>query len=386
VVRIRRSLSSAGVLALAFAVAPSIAGAQALTQPPSGDNQRCSVTQGIGVVTVRVDYSSPDVHGPDGADRKGHIWGELVPYGMHDLGFNDCKSCPWRAGANENTVFTTSHDVQIEGQPLPAGSYGLHMIADPSEWTIIFSKNSTSWGSFWYRPEEDQLRVKVTAIPGEYHEWLTYEFTDRKPAAATVALQWENLQVPIRIAVPNMTDLYVAQMRNELRNSQSFTWVNWNTAAQYCLNEKTNLVEAEAWAKHAVEDPFSGNANLTTLGTMAQIQLANDRDADATKTIDRALAMGGDNPIPIHQLARQLQAQGENEQAMRVFQANAKRFPGRWPTTLGLARGYAALGDTKAALAQAKKAVPQAPDEPNRKNVERFVQQLEAKLAGGGTK
>lgn len=65
---------------------------------------------------------------------------------------------------------------------------------------------------------------------------------------------------------------------------------------------------------------------------------------------------------------------------MTVFRANAKRHPGKWPTTLGLARGYSELGDTKNALAMARKAVAEAPDEPNRKNVERFVQTLEAKL------
>ncbi len=383
-VRFIHRASFAAVVVLALFGLAAGAGAQALSQPPSGDNQKSSVSQNIGLVNVRIDYSSPDVHGPDGADRKGHIWGDLVPYGMHDLGFNNCMSCPWRAGANENTVFTVSHDVMIEGQPLPAGSYGLHMLADPGEWTIIFSKNHTSWGSFWYKPEEDQLRVKVTAIPGAYHEWLSYEFTDRHPDKATVALQWEDLQVPIRIAVPNATDLYVAQMRDELRNSQSFTWTNWNAAAQYCLTAKTNLPEAETWAKHSVEDPFSGDVNLTTLGTLAQLQLANGNVPEGTKTIDRALGLPAESPIPIHQLGRQLQQAGQNEQAMRVFKANAKRFPNKWPTTLGLARGYSGLGDTKTALAQARKAVPQAPDEPNRKNVERFVQQLETQLAGGG--
>jgi hypothetical protein len=77
----------------------------------------------------------------------------LVPYGIHDLGFNNAKG-PWRAGANENTVFEVSHDVTIEGQPLKAGRYGLHMLAGANEFTVIFSKNSTSWGSFTYNEAE----------------------------------------------------------------------------------------------------------------------------------------------------------------------------------------------------------------------------------------
>src|SRR5687767_7655656 len=113
-----------------------------ITTPPSGDNQKASVTQYIGLVAVTIDYNSPDVHAPNGEDRAGKIWGTLVPYGVIDDPFGTCTECPWRAGANENTVFTVSHDVKIEGQPLPAGRYGLHMIAGPEEWTVIFSKNA----------------------------------------------------------------------------------------------------------------------------------------------------------------------------------------------------------------------------------------------------
>ena len=123
--------------------------AQPVTLPPNGDNQRAEVVQHIGLVRASIEYSSPDVHGPAGEDRRGKIWGALVPWGVHDLGFNNAKG-PWRAGANENTVFAVSHDVKIEGQPLRAGRYGLHMLAGEAEWTIIFSKNSTSWGSFTY--------------------------------------------------------------------------------------------------------------------------------------------------------------------------------------------------------------------------------------------
>ena len=102
--------------------------AQSITLPPNGDNQRSEVIQQIGMVRAAVEYSSPDVHAPNGDDRRGKIWGTLVPWGIHDLGFNDRKG-PWRAGANENTVFSVSHPVKIDGQPLPAGKYGLHMLA-----------------------------------------------------------------------------------------------------------------------------------------------------------------------------------------------------------------------------------------------------------------
>src|SRR5882724_11303217 len=88
----------------------------ALSLPPSGNNQKASVTQYIGLAKVTIDYSSPAVHGPNGQDRRGQIWGKLVPYGMTNLGFGNGKPGPWRAGANENTVFTVSHPVSIDGK------------------------------------------------------------------------------------------------------------------------------------------------------------------------------------------------------------------------------------------------------------------------------
>jgi len=74
---------------------------------------------------------------------------------------------------------------------------------------------------------------------------------------------------------------------------------------------------------------------------------------------------------------RQLLADGKKQEAMRVFQYNAKKYPNRWPVHVGLMRGYSALGDNKKALEEAKLALPQAPDEGNKKNLQNMIQQLE---------
>jgi DUF2911 family protein len=359
----------------ALLLAPGAASAKDITLPPSGDNQFCSITQGIGLVRLTVSYSSPDVHGPDGKDRAGHIWGELVPYGLYDLGFNDCKQCPWRGGANENTTFSTSHPVKIEGQPLPAGTYGLFFIAGKEQWTVIFSKNSQSWGAFWYDPKEDQLRVQVTPAECEYHEWLTYEFTDRQTDHATLALEWEKLQVPIKITVDDMPGLYVDNLKQEFRNAQSFKWQNFREAAIYCLTSKSHLDQGLVWAQKAVSDPANGVENMQTLTVLAECQLANGMTEVGRKTMDKALARPDATPIDIHQAARFQQMSGNKDLAIKIFQYNAKRFPNVWPTTLGLARSYALAGDNTKAVTYAKKALPQAPDENNKKNVESLIQQ-----------
>src|SRR5688572_21867084 len=95
---------------------------QGLTLPPNGGNQKSNVTQWIGPVSVSITYNSPDVHGPNGEDRKGHIWGELVHYGFIDQGFGTSKAAPWRAGSNESTSITFSHDVKINGKDLKAST------------------------------------------------------------------------------------------------------------------------------------------------------------------------------------------------------------------------------------------------------------------------
>ena len=315
------------------------------------------------------------MHGPNGEDRRGKVFGGLVPYGIHDLGFAGRKG-PWRAGSNENTVVEVSHAVTVEGQPLPAGRYGLHMIAGAAEWTLIFSKNATSWGSFSYDEREDQLRVQVKAQPAPYREWLSYQFLERRPDRATVALEWEELRVPFTIAVPDVTSLYLTTIRNELRNAPGFTWQAWQAAALYCLQQNVNFEEALTWADTAIRLPGVGQANLTTLETKAAVLSRLKRESEATTVMDEAMRLPNALPVEIHQYGRQLQARGRHADALAVYQKNAARFGEAWPTHVGLARGYSGTGDFAKALEHAQKALAQAPDPLNKKNLEEAVARL----------
>jgi hypothetical protein len=372
---LKRASSVAFALALAAALP---AAAQSVTLPPSGDNQKASVTQQVGLVKVTVDYSSPDVHAPDGTDRRGKIWGGLVGYGWQEEGFGTCgKQCPWRGGANENTVFTTSHDIQVEGQPLAAGRYGLHFVPGEKEWIAIFSKNSTSWGHYTYSESEDALRVTVRPEKAPYREWLSYDFTDRQGDKATLALAWEELAVPIRIAVPNATELYAENLRRELRSAPGFTAEGWQQSAQYLVDQKVHLDWAEAWAQNAVSLPFIGKERFDTLKTLAAVQEASGKVAEAKATMAKALAHPTASPTDYYQYARPMIREGKAAEALALFQQAAKRFPGAWPTDVGIARSYSALGKYKEALKHAKAALAIAPDEVNRKNLERLIGLLE---------
>jgi hypothetical protein len=350
-----------------------------VTLPPSGGNERQTVIQQIGLVRVSVDYSSPHVHSPLGEDRRGKIWGQLVPYGMASLGFGTCgDQCPWRGGANENTVFTTSQDIKVGGKPLPAGSYGLHFVPGKDEWTVIFSHNSTSWGSFFYNAKEDALRIQAKPEAAEYHEVLAYEFPERREDKATLALRWENLSLPIPITVDNANQIYVDNLRRELRSSPGFSWENFVAAADFCRQNKIDLEEAQAWAQQATDPAQSGQENFTTLVLLAQLQTLNGHTADGAKTMERALNHPTAQATDLHVYGRQLLADKKPEEALKVFQLNARRHPDVWPVHVGLARGYAALGRYPEALTEARLGLAQAPNDAARNNTKNLIQQLEA--------
>ena len=303
-----------------------------VTLPASGGNQKSVVTQYIGPLAhVTVVYNSPDVTAPNGQDRKGKIWGQLVPYGFVQQGFGLNNPSPWRAGANENTVIKFSHDVLIEGKPLAAGKYGFFIApAEDGPWTLIFSKNHGAWGSYFYEEKHDALRVEVNAQDGEYREWLTYDFTTRAVDHAVLEMAWENKRVPFKIEVPNHHDLVVSNLRQELQNQKGFSWVNVNAAANYCLQNDVNLEEALTWADAAVSAPFIGNENFTTLSTKAGILLKLDKKEDATAVMEKAIKHPTATVFQIHQYGRQLIGIGDKEKAMEVFEYNMERHGDVW--------------------------------------------------------
>ena len=164
-----------------------------LTLPPSGDNQKASVTQYVGLVKITVNYNSPDVHGPNGEDRTGKIWGNVVHYGFIDQGFGTSKAAPWRAGANETTTIEFSHAVQIQGKTIPAGKYALYLAVEKQgDWFFILNKEAINWGSYNYNPVHDVAKIAVQPQDNVYTEWLTYNFENRLKNETTLTLAWEN--------------------------------------------------------------------------------------------------------------------------------------------------------------------------------------------------
>jgi hypothetical protein len=364
-----KGLIASFLLATLILGSPSLSHAQ-LTTAPGGGNKKASVTERIGITDITLHYDRPGVKG-----RDGKIWGQLIPVGYVDQGFGTSKAAPWRAGANENTTIEFTNNVMIEGQPLPAGKYGLFIAYDPAECTIIFSKNSSSWGSFFYDPSEDALRVKVKPVPLDHSvEWLRYEFVDQKEASATIALEWEKLSIPFKVDV-DYVKLQLESFRRELRNSTGFTWNAYLQAAQFCAQHNTDLDEGLAWANSAISLPFIGQKNFQTLSTKAQILVLQGKTADADAVMKEALPLG--TMTEVHQYARQLLTLKRPKDAFDAFKLNYDKHPNEFTTNMGMARAWSGTGDYKKALDYMKKAEAQAPDKVNKDNIQKLLPMLQ---------
>jgi hypothetical protein len=340
-----------------------------LITTPSGGNKKAWVGEQIGLSKVEIQYDRPGVK-----DREGKIWGQLVHTGFIDQGFGPSKAAPWRAGANENTTIHFSDDVKIEGKELPAGTYGLFIAYDPNESIVIFSKNSVSWGSYFYDEKEDALRVKVKPSPIEKSvEWLKYEFTNQTDSSASVNLLWEKLSIPFKIEV-DLINTQLASFRNELRNRKGFTWQTWDQAAQWSLQHNTNFEEALKWSDSATSPIFGGNNYFQPFATKAQLLHKVGKTTEADAMMESALPKA--NMQELHQYG-QLLSQKKNKEALEVFRMNAAKNPKQFTTLVGLIRGHSANGDYKTALKFAKQALPVAPNQLNKTNVETMISKLE---------
>lgn len=206
----------------------TIASMQAQINTPRG-SQMATVSQTVGTSSVEITYSRPSVNGRE-------IWGKLVPYGLNDLGFGTSKAAPWRAGANENTTITFSHDATVEGNPIKAGTYGLHLeVKEDNTATLLLSNNSTSWGSFTYDPAEDALRAHIVTTTIPHTELLTFEFTEVTPTSTTATLKWEKKAFPFTVEFP-VREIVLADIRNVLRDQPGFNRQTWEQAANYAFN------------------------------------------------------------------------------------------------------------------------------------------------------
>lgn len=349
--------------------------AQAL-KLPNTTNPRNQVGITIGVTKIDIDYGSPGVKG-----REGKIWGTPVAnYGFINLGFGSTTLSPWRAGADENTTISFSNDVKIEGKKLAAGKYGFAIALYPDSCVLVFSKNYSGWGTYFYKPEEDALRVTVHQqknLP-QSREWLAYTFAEPTQNSVVVALEWERWRIPFKVET-DYVQTSLASIQRQMSGGLGFDPPSLQAAAQWCVTNDVNFEEALVWIDNATSPSLGGVQTFNALSTKAAIL----RKLNKPKEADEAMAQAFDHAsvLELHGYGRQLITEKKYKEALAIFEKNYQKNGDAWPTHVGLMRGYSANGDLKKALEHGKKALAQAPDDLNRTSLAAMVKTLEENKA-----
>jgi hypothetical protein len=316
---------------------------------PADGNKKASVSENIGITTVKIDYSRPEVKG-----REGKIWGNLVHYGFADLHYGTSKAAPWRAGANENTTIEFSSEVLIEGKPLPAGKYGFFIAMGGEKATLVFSKFNTAWGSFYYDPKDDALRVEVPVQKlDESVERLKYEFGGQTENSAVLSLQWEKVKIPFSISV-DLQKMQIEAFRREFNSGIFYRfWQNMHMAANYCLVNNINLEEGLSWANRSI-NTFFGEANFLTLSTYAGLLEKFDRKKEADSLMKKAIPMA--TPLQLLMYGSSLNKMKKHQEAFKIFNMNYDKNPKENYANLGMVMAHYFLENKKEAINHAQKA------------------------------
>ena len=325
--------------------------------------------QQIGLTEIVVNYSRPKVN-LRGNNRTGKIWGQQVPWGFEQISFATGKGIPWRAGANENTTIKFSDDVKIQGEDLAAGTYGLHMaIYEDGKVILIFSSNHTSWGSYYYDEAEDVLRAETQMKDHAKTEVLSYEFIDYGKDYTLLALKWENKIISFKIEIDEVK-LVLESYRNQLRSTPGFGWQAYITAANFSLQNNTNYEEALSWIDIAI----SRNKTFGAIQVKARLLAASGKDEEAKKMIDEAIE--GATNAELNAYGYQLMGQGENKEAIKIFELNVKRNPKDANVHDSLGEAYKTNGENEKAIESFKKALSLDPPPNVKANSTRLLKEL----------
>ncbi len=350
----------------------TIAATAQMDLPGNGGNIRAAVSEEVGITGITITYSRPRVKG-----REGEIWGGVVANGFGAFNFiTGTNTSPWRAGANEATVISFEHDVKVEGKDLEAGSYALFIAMGTDDATLIFSRQTEAWGSFYYKPEDDVLRVNVKPVALDKSvEWLKYEFIEHEEENCVIAMQWEKLSVPFKVEV-GVYPIILARLREQMTGVKGFLSANLLHASMYCFEKGINMEEALGWAERAVTGRPYGQTSFSAYENLAGGHEKLTRPAEADSVMNVGLAVANIDEFTAY--GRSMIKQNRGGRAVEIMLAAREKFGAVYAVNNGLSYAYSATGDFAKALAYAEKALAQAPGDRAKTTIAANIEKLKA--------
>jgi hypothetical protein len=332
-------------------------------------SQMATVSQRVGTTDISITYSRPSVNGRE-------IWGKLVPYGMNNLGFGTSTAAPWRAGANENTIITFSHDVKIGGTPIKAGTYGLFFeVKDNTNATLILSHDNKAWGSFFYDKSNDALRSDITLSTVSNTELLTFEFNTVSTNSTVASLIWDKKEFPFIIEV-DVTSIVLANFKADFKGQTGFQRQNWEQAANYALNNGGDLNEALGWIDNAIAGQFYSQKTFNNVAIKAQILNKLGKTEEYGAMMDEAASMA--NTTQLNNIGYAMLNAKDADRAIKYFKMNVANNPENANVYDSLGEAYKKIGDKKNAIKNLKKSLSLNPAANVKANSEKLLKELGA--------
>lgn len=323
-------------------------------------SQKVSIATTLGTTEIKIEYHSPLAKG-----RK--IFGGIVPYDF----VVDGKEFAWRAGSNNKTTIEFGNNVEINGNPLSAGKYGLVVLVSEKEWTYIFTTDM-SWGAFQYTPEHDSLKVKVPVKKQEYQDWLSYNFMNPQAEKVDVELRWVDVSTSFTIS----TDV-TANILADLEAKRNKSAEDYGTMAiEYMNQNQNNLEKALGYIELGLGRMDSVDQKVKhytafSLNMLKADFLIQKGEIKKGTTLKKSTIEGSEGFEMYYYGLNTLIVKGNQKEAFQVLSDNIKRNPKQWQAYLAMGEYYLNTGDQKRVVDNFKLAYNYAND--NWKNYARYL-------------
>ncbi|MBT8232208.1 MAG: DUF2911 domain-containing protein [Saprospiraceae bacterium] len=244
-------------------------------------SQLCKVEQVVGLTTVNLEYSRPNVK-----DRTIFAADGLVPHGKL-----------WRTGANRVTKFSFSDDVTINGSELKAGDYAILTTPNADNWQVHFHKlDSPYWTGYTEKEPALTVTALVNQIPWSQETFFisVQNITDN---SATIDFLWDNTWVGLQLGV-KVDETVMANIEQVLAGPTGGDYYN---AASYYHSSGKDLAQALEWINMAtdVAEPKFWQVRRKAL-ILADMGKTKEAIKTAKKSMELAMAAGNDDYVAMN--------------------------------------------------------------------------------------